>query len=115
MKKYLALMLFLVLCLSLMACSKPQMSGIILEVGENDLLLARDLTTDEYKKMKDESPTSLQNEHVNGERDDLDLVVLTYDQVADFSKGDSVDVWIDGGIMTSYPAQAHASKIVRQK
>lgn len=67
------------------------------------------------RKIKDESPTSLQNEHVNGERDDLVLVVLTYNQVEDFSKGDLVDVWIDGGIMTSYPAQAHASKIVLQK
>lgn len=50
MKMYLVPMFLIVLCLSLFACSKPQMSGIVLEVGENNLLLARDLTFDAYEK-----------------------------------------------------------------
>ncbi|MGO1470610.1 MAG: DUF3221 domain-containing protein [Tissierella sp.] len=39
------------------------------------------------------------------------LIYLSYDKAGKFSKGNEVEIWIDGAIMESYPSQAKARKI----
>lgn len=109
------LLIFLLFSMLLAGCGKADMVGIILEVRENEVLLSRNLTSDEYKEIENESATTLQNEDVKGERASLELFDLTYDNTNELSKGDEVEVWIDGDIMTSYPGQADAKKIAKKK
>ncbi len=100
------LFIVLLLSMSLAGRGKADMVGIILEVTENEVLLSRNLTSDEYKKIENESAIKLQNEDVRGERASLDLIELTYDNTDELRKGDEVEVWIDGDILGSYPSQA---------
>lgn len=105
------LFIVLLLSMSLAGCGKADMVGIILEVTENEVLLSRNLTSDEYKKIENESAIKLQNEDVRGERASLDLIELTYDNTDELRKGDEVEVWIDGDILESYPSQAKTKKL----
>lgn len=87
------------------------MEGIVLEINERGIKLASELTPDEYEEIKHESVTKLHNEDVAGERN-LGLIDLIYENKDEFNQGDEVKVWIDGDIMTSYPPQAEAKKIL---
>lgn len=95
----------------LTGCTEADMNGIVLEVNENGIKLAQDLSTEEYAEIKDVPVSVLQEEDVQGERDSLGLIDILYDDAEAFSEGDRVEVWIDGDIMDSYPAQADAKKI----
>ncbi|HLR43430.1 MAG TPA: DUF3221 domain-containing protein [Pseudogracilibacillus sp.] len=99
----------------LVGCGSPEIEGIILEVNDNgSILLAENLSMEAYEEIKEESPTTLQNETVAGECD-LDLIDLSYEDTDDLQKGDQVEVWLDGDIMTSFPAQATAKKVQVKK
>src|SRR5699024_3877277 len=111
MKKLFNSFLIIYIIVSLSGCGEADMEGIILEVTENELLLSKNLTPNEYEEIKNESATKLQNEDVHGERESLNLIDLTYNNTDEFTKGDEVDVWIEGDILESYPAQAKAKKI----
>src|SRR5699024_8111274 len=92
----------------LVGCGTPEMEGIILEVDDNgSIMLAINLSREAYEEIKEESPTTLQNETVAGEHD-LDLIHLTYEHTDELQKGDVVEVWLDGDVMTSFPPQAEA-------
>ena len=110
-KLFITSFLIIFINVSLAGCGEADMEGIILDVTENELLLSKDLTPNEYEEIKNESATKLQNEDVHGERDSLNLIYLTYNNTDEFSKGDEVDVWIEGDILESYPSQAKAKKI----
>lgn len=99
----------------LVGCGHPDMKGIVLEVNDEEIKLAEGLSIDKYEEIKDESVKALQNEDVAGERESLKLIDITYDHAEDFSKGDEVEVWIDGDIMSSYPGKADAKKISKKK
>lgn len=105
----------LFISISLIGCGEADMEGLVLEVNENGIKLARDLSPDEYEKIKDKSVTTLQNEDVQGKRPSLHLINLAYDNPNEFHEGDEVNVWIDGDIMDSYPAQAEAKKVAVKK
>lgn len=100
----------ILISLSLAGCSKPSMEGIILEVNEHGVKLATELSLEEYEDIKHESVSNIQNEDVHGDTY-RGLIDLTYKDTGGLSKGDEVEVWIDGGIMESYPLQAKARKI----
>lgn len=103
---------FTIILISLLpaGCGKPGMEGIILEVNEHGIKLATELSPDEYEEIKNESVSNIQNEDVHGDTY-RGLIDLTYDHTDEFSKGDEVEVWIDGDIMASYPHKAKAEKI----
>lgn len=107
----LTLFIVLLISISLIGCGQADMEGIALDVHENGITLATDLTLVEYEEIKNKSATKIQNEDVAGERASLGLVDLTYKKTDKLSKGDEVKVWIDGDIMSSYPGQADARKI----
>lgn len=106
----------LLLCsLLFIGCSiNPDMEGIILEVKEDQLLLAREITLSEYEQIKDKSALQIQNEDVLGDAY-FGLIELTYKNAKEFNKGDQVEVWIDGEVMESYPEQAKAKKIKQKE
>lgn len=114
MRKISKFLIVILLSTILSGCGKRDMTGIILEVTENEVLLSQNLTSDEYKEIEEESITTLLNENLEGERANLDLIVLTYENTDELSEGNQVDVWIDGDILLTYPSQAKAKKIKSQ-
>lgn len=106
---------FLLMILLLTGCGEADMKGIILEVRENGVLLSENLSQDEYEKIKNKPVSTLQNEDVHGKRESLRLIELSYDDTDEFSKGDQVEVWIDGDILMSYPGQAQARRMSIKK
>lgn len=97
----------------LAGCGKADMEGIVLDINEHEIKLAKNLTPEEYDEIKDMSVTILHNEDVAGDRD-LGLIDLTYEHHDELNKGDEVEVWIDGDMMDSYPPQAAAKKVQRK-
>lgn len=77
--------------------------GYILEVEENRILVAENITSEEYEVIKDKSISDLNGEGIS-------LIYLS-NEVSSLKEGNKVEVWIDGGIDESYPAQAEAEKI----
>lgn len=114
MKKTL-LITFIVLLLnvSLIGCGNPNIEGIVLKVNEDGVKLATELSPAEYEKIKNESVSDIQNEDVNGNTY-RGLIDLNYEHMDKLSKGDEVEVWIEGDIMTSYPSKAKAKKISKK-
>lgn len=111
MRYILISILFLTVFLSACGSGGPDVNGVLLEVNDNNVLLSENLTLEEYEQIKEISATDLQNEDVNGERDPLNLMSISYDKTDAFKAGTSVDVWLTGDIMESYPSQAEAKKI----
>ncbi|MEJ8777192.1 DUF3221 domain-containing protein [Pseudogracilibacillus sp. ICA-222130] len=100
----------ILLSLSLVGCSKPSIEGIILEVNEHGIKLATELSSEEYEEIENIPVSDIQNEDVQGNTY-RGLIDLTYKDTGGLSKGDKVEVWIDGDIMESYPEKAKAKKI----
>jgi len=113
---FFSVFILMLLIVPLTGCGdrSPDMEGTVLDIDENGIELARNLSPDEYEKVKHMSPVTLHNEDVAGERD-LGLIDLSYESDGEFKKGDEVEVWIDGDIMSSYPPQANAKKITQKE
>lgn len=79
--------------------------GYILKIEGNRILVAEGVSSDEYKKIKDKTIEELTKENIR-------LIYLSYDKTINFKKGNKIEVWIEGGIDQSNPAQAKAKKIV---
>jgi len=114
-KSMFALIIIILFSVSLAGCGDADIEGIVLEVNENEIKLAENLSPNKYEEIKNESVKQLQNEDVEGTRESLALMDITYDNAGKFSKGDEVEVWIDGDIMSSYPGKADAKKISNKK
>ena len=107
--------LFLVLLnLSLSACSKPDIEGIVLDTTEKEVLVGKELTSKQYEEIKDQTTAQIQEEDVLGDAY-RGLIYLSYDHPEEFNQGDRVEVWIEGYISESYPESAHAKKIRKSK
>lgn len=107
------IMSFLLIIFIISGCSYKQadMEGIVIEVYEEKILIARNLSRQKYNKLKSESKTSLRDLDVLGEIESLNLYEITYNKSKSFNEGDYVEVWIKGPILSSYPAQTKAQKI----
>lgn len=107
------LIAFIVIWISVFmaGCGEADMEGIVLEVNENGIKLAEDLSPEQYEEIKNKSVSKIQKDEVYGEGTGLSLIDLTYENPNEWEKGDEVQVWIDGDIDDSYPAQADAEKI----
>lgn len=110
MKKLFSISIYLIISFSMVGCGEPSLDGIILEVNENQVKLATELSLQDYEKIKDVSVADIQNEDVLG-NEYRGLIDLTYDDTTGLSEGNQVDAWIDGDIMESYPLKATAKKI----
>lgn len=81
-----------------------KIEGYILEVDEGRILVVEGITSEQYERLKDKTLQELDNENIS-------LFYLSYEDTSSLRKGYKVDVWIDGGIDESNPAQAGAKKI----
>ncbi|MFC5465397.1 DUF3221 domain-containing protein [Lederbergia graminis] len=81
-------------------------TGYILHIEADRVLLAQNMTLEEYHQLKDLSLTELLSLESIPQ-----LIYLDYEDANNFDKGDYVTATISGGIDTSLPAQAGASKI----
>ncbi len=106
------LLFIIVTTLFLAACGEADMEGIILKIDEDQILLAQDLSPEEYQKLDEDLEEEPQNGGVTAERDTDNLIILTYKDADEFNPGDEVKAWIKGEILASYPGQAQAKKIV---
>jgi|SRR5699024_1243098 len=110
----------ILLLISLVACGKADMEGIVLHADENTLLVVENLAMDRYIKIKEEASSyedlfdAMMQEQRNTEGD-IRLIDLTYDDSIDFNAGDEVEVWIGRHIGESSPLQAEARKIALKK
>jgi len=108
-RAFLSMTFMLVLILS--GCGEHHIEGIVIDVQDTYLLVAQDITTDQYDEIRHKSPTDIQNDDVAGVGPHLGLIVITYDQTTNFAAGDYVRLWLKGDIMESYPSQATAKKV----
>ncbi|ALC85228.1 hypothetical protein AM499_04895 [Bacillus sp. FJAT-22090] len=81
-----------------------KIEGYILEVDEGKILVAEGITSEQYETIIDKTLQELDKERIS-------LFYLSYEDTSSLRKGYKVDVWIDGGINESNPAQAGAKKI----
>ncbi len=108
--KYLVIFILVIVNLSFTGCTSADYEGIIIKATGNQILLATDLSLDEYEEIKDLPAVQIQNADVLGDAY-YGLINLAYEDAANFNPGDVVDVWIDGEVLESYPLQANAKKI----
>lgn len=108
--KYLVVFIMILANLSLTSCGTADYNGIIIKSTENQILLATEISPDEYEKIKELPAAQIQNDDVLGDAY-YGLINLTYDDAESFTPGDQVEVWIEGEVMESYPLQAKAKKI----
>jgi hypothetical protein len=96
--------LVIILVFSLVGCSGIQTEGYVIEVDENRILVAEKITEEEYESIKDKSISEINEGRIS-------LIYFSYDDKEKINVGDKVEVWFDGNMATSYPAQAGATKI----
>ncbi|MFD1039419.1 YobA family protein [Virgibacillus byunsanensis] len=104
--KHIKTVLLMFVLIFTVACSEPDIEGYIIEIDEQRLLVAEDISIEKYEEIKDKTVNEI--DRLSGH---ISLINLSYDDSSTFEKGDNVRVWIDGGIDESYPAQAGAKKI----
>ena len=104
-KVTLSLLLFGIFIVSCsMEYSRPDIEGFILEVEENELLLAENISSEDYEEIKD---TSINELH----KGNLNLIYISYENEIAFNKGNEIDIWLDSDIEASYPEKAKAKKV----
>ena len=103
--------LLIVFCLALVGCSEiskttktEQIEGYIIEIEENRILVAEDITSDKYEAIKDKSISDLNEEGIS-------LIYFSNDDLSNLRVGNKVGIWFDGKMAESYPGQAGAIKI----
>ncbi|SHG95073.1 DUF3221 domain-containing protein [Ornithinibacillus halophilus] len=108
MMKYLAVF-FILMSVLLSGCSNEmydiRISGYIVEVEKERILVAQALTADEYQEIKNESVKKLKEDGV--------MLIYLDTSGGNFNVGDEVEAWIDG-VDQSYPAHASPSKITKK-
>jgi hypothetical protein len=102
------IVILLYLFTGLVGCSNQTIEGYVIEVYDESVLLAQNISHKKYNEIKDMSANEV------FEKNELSLISLTYQDAQDFREGDKVKVWIDGGVNESYPAQAKAKKIEKK-
>jgi hypothetical protein len=107
-KLILLLCTFIVHFLVIVACSSESeimLTGYILDVEEEGILLAENISYEKFQEIEGESWQDVAEMQ-------LGLYKISFENDGDFQIGDKVKVWIEGGVMESYPAQANAKKMI---
>ncbi|CAG9620400.1 DUF3221 domain-containing protein [Sutcliffiella rhizosphaerae] len=98
---------FIIGCSNVIGNSESK-KGFLLEVNEDQVLFVEGIESNEYEEIKDLSLVELLKlEEVPN------LFYLTYNDTANLTKGDNIEVWIKKEVETSLPAMAVAKKINR--
>ncbi|RSK26501.1 DUF3221 domain-containing protein [Bacillus sp. HMF5848] len=110
MKRFCYFLMILLAFSVVNACSvdneeSQQIEGYVLEVDEQHILLAQNISLQTYNEVQYISINELIT--VEG----LNLISISVETSQNYRKGDKVKVWIDGPIAESYPAQAKAKKV----
>lgn len=112
-KVFITILMICLIIPTLAGCGEAHVEGIVLDVNEDNIMLATELSQEAYEEIKNIPASDIQNGDVNGDTY-LGLITLTYHHTDGINKGDRVAVWIDGDIMESYPMKAKASKISKK-
>lgn len=91
--------------LTIVGCSTQKTDGVVIEVYDDSVLFAQDMSKKQYSKIETLSTNMII------EKGNLKLIEIAYKDARHFKKGDKVRVWIMDGIKESYPAMAKAKKI----
>ncbi len=83
-----------------------KMEGYILEIEEDDILLANDASLEEYEEWKE-----LTYDELLEATPTPSLIEIVYEGEKEFQKGDRVQIQLDGDVLASFPGQAKAKKI----
>lgn len=83
---------------------EPDIEGYVIEVYENELLVVRNVSFEEFEAIQEIPSEDIHNYN-------LSLIYIKYEDAKDFESGNEIDIWLDGGILLSYPEQAIAKKI----
>lgn len=87
-----------------------KLQGYILEVQESKLLFANNMTKDEFQQSRGLSVKEMEElENVP------DLIYIQYGNGDNLEVGDRVNVWLDGGIETSFPGRGAAKEVEKIK
>jgi hypothetical protein len=84
--------------------AEPRIEGYILEAEAHKVLVAEHISLKKYEEIKNTPTDELKLE--------IRLIYISYDGDKAFEKGDVVDIWLEGDIATSNPAQAKAKKLI---
>jgi hypothetical protein len=96
--------IIIIFTFALVGCSGVKTEGYVLDVEKTRILVAEKITEEEYEAIKGKSISEIKEETVS-------LIYFSYDDTEKVQVGSKVDVWFDGNMATSYPAQAGATKI----
>lgn len=80
--------------------------GFVLKVDKNKILLAKDISAEKFKEIKNKPLSKLLKDP-----QDVGLVYVYYSDIDNIKKGDQVKVWIKDGLEDSYPQRGDAKKI----
>ena len=81
-----------------------QVEGYILQVEPNSVLVVENIEQSNFDSIATKSFDELMSENIF-------LTYYSYEDTKSLQKGDKVKIWTSGDAMTSYPAQADATKI----
>src|SRR5699024_12570188 len=110
------LIINIIFIISLEEYGEADIEGIVIKANDNTVLVARNLSMDRYKELKDETSSDVDmieaaKQEVRDTEGDIDLVDFTYDNANKFESGNEVSVWRGKHIGESFPEQAEARKI----
>lgn len=88
--------------------SEPDKMGFVLKVDNDDVMIAEDISSEEYEEMKDMSYSDLAKMNMdNGPF----IYELSYDDTDKLNQGDEVEVWMEDGLGDSDIQVGKAKKI----
>lgn len=120
MKKIFFTFISILIGVSLAGCGGADIEGIIIKGDEKTVLVAENLSLDRYEEIKDDLSSDAamfeaMKQEVSNTSGNISLIDFAYDNASEFEVGDKVNVWIEGGVNESFPAQAKAKKISVKK
>lgn len=103
---------FLIFILSILAaCGEADVTGLVIDKSDYDLLVAENLSESDYEEIKDIPPMELQNNDIQDGSHTLGLRQIEYDHTDEIEIGQMIEAWIDEGELELYPPQSKAKKI----
>lgn len=112
MQRVILMVIVILTCVLLTGCQDVDkqelmiIEGYILNIADNKLLVAKDITADKYIEIERQFDSSLNFKGA----DEIGLIYISYQEQSEFQRGDKVKVRVDG-IADSDPQQAEAEKI----
>lgn len=110
MKRSILIILSIFLLILSSCQSDADVTAYVIEASDGRMLVAQNMSENEYEEIKDLPASEINNMDVQGE-ENFDLLVLLFADAEQFSKGDYIEAWIDDAMMDSYPPQVNADRV----